>query len=157
MLAAASPNGSWTFEPGALILVGGAGIVYLRRFRAVRAEHGTLALSGWRAASFLAGLACVLIALVSPVDRLAEQVLTMHMTQHLLLLDLAPVLCLLGLTGVLPAPGPRPGAAVGARGRGPGHPPFRGRLYVVTMWAWHVPAMYDAALRHTPVHALEHM
>ena len=41
---------------------------------------------------FLAGLACVLIALVSPVDRLAEQIMTMHMVQHLLLLDLAPVL-----------------------------------------------------------------
>jgi len=157
VLAAASPNASWTFEPGALILVLGAAYVYLRRFRAVRAEHGTLALSGWRAASFLAGLACVLIALISPVDRLAEQVLTMHMIQHLLLLDLAPVLCLLGLTRLMLRPVTRRVQPVERRAGVLGHPLFAAVLYVGTMWVWHVPAMYDAALRHTPVHALEHI
>jgi cytochrome c oxidase assembly factor CtaG len=157
LAAAASPNASWTFEPGVLILVLGAGFVYLRRFRAVRAEQGTLVLSGWRAASFLAGLACVLIALISPVDRLAEQILTMHMTQHLLLLDVAPVLCLLGLTRVMLRPVTRRVQPVERQAGVLGHPLFAAAFYVVTMWVWHVPAMYDAALQHTLVHALEHM
>src|SRR5439155_12737232 len=78
-LAGASPDASWNLEPGALVLVVIVGYAYLRRWRAVRAEAGTLALSGWRAAAFLAGLGCVLVALVSPVDRLAEQILPMHM------------------------------------------------------------------------------
>src|SRR3954453_12790401 len=104
LLAAASPDASWTFEPAVIALTLAAGYLYLRRFRAVRDELGTLALPGWRAACFLAGLACVLAALVSPIDRLGEQVMTMHMVQHLLLLDLAPVLCLLGFTRVLLRP-----------------------------------------------------
>ena len=157
MLAAASPDASWTFEPGVLILVVGAGYLYLRRFRAIRAEEGTLALSGWRAASFLAGLACVLLALVSPVDRLAEQIFTMHMTQHLLLLDIAPVLILLGLTRVILRPVTRRVQTVERRAGVLGHPLFAAALYVATMWAWHVPAMYDAALQHSLVHVLEHL
>ena len=157
MLAAASPDASWTFEPGALILVAGAGYLYLRRFRQVRAEEGTRALSGGRALCFMAGLACVLVALVSPVDRLAEQIFTMHMVQHLLLLDLAPVLCLLGLTRVILRPVTRRVQPVERRASVLGHPLFAAALYVTTMWAWHVPAMYDAALRHSLVHGLEHM
>ena len=157
MLAAASPDASWTFEPGVLTLVAAAGFVYLRRFRAVRAASGTLALSGWRAASFLAGLACVLVALVSPVDRLADQILTMHMVQHLLLLDVAPVLCILGLTRVLLRPVTRRAQPVERRAGILGHPVFAAVLYVATMWAWHVPALYDAALEHGGVHVLEHL
>jgi len=157
LLAAASPDASWTFEPGVLTLVAAAGFVYLRRFRAVRAASGTLALSGWRAASFLAGLACVLVALVSPVDRLADQILTMHMVQHLLLLDVAPVLCILGLTRVLLRPVTRRAQPVERRAGILGHPVFAAVLYVATMWAWHVPALYDAALEHGGVHVLEHL
>jgi cytochrome c oxidase assembly factor CtaG len=157
VLAAAAPDASWTFEPAVLALTLAAGYAYVRRFRAVRAEEGTLALPGWRAAAFLAGLACVLIALVSPIDRLAEQIMTMHMVQHLLLLDLAPVLCLVGLTRVLMRPLTRHTMRL-ERGLGPfAHPAFAAILYVATMWFWHVPALYDAALAHSTVHVLEHL
>ena len=104
---AASPDASWALNPGALVLVAAIGYVYVRRWRAARAQAGPRAASGWRLVSFLAGLACVLVALVSPVDRLAEQVFTMHMVQHLLLLDIAPILCLLGLTKVILRPATR--------------------------------------------------
>jgi putative membrane protein len=157
VLAAASPDASWSFEPAVIALTLAAGYAYLRRFRAVRAEEGTLALPGWRAAAFLGGLACVLIALVSPVDRLAEQIMTMHMVQHLLLLDLAPVLCLVGLTRVLMRP-ITPHTMRLERSLGPfAHPAFAAILYVATMWFWHVPALYDAALAHSTVHVLEHL
>ncbi|MEY2515853.1 MAG: putative rane protein, partial [bacterium] len=69
-------------------------VVYVRRWHEVDGSIGRLA-------SFLGGMALVLIALVSPVDRLAEQLFFMHMTQHLLLVDLAPILVLLGLTKVI--------------------------------------------------------
>ena len=36
------------------------------------------------------------------------------------------------------------------------HPVFAVVLYVGVIWAWHVPAAYDAALRHGAVHLLEH-
>jgi putative membrane protein len=157
VLAAAPPDASWTFEPAVITLTLAVGYAYVRRWRAVRADQGTLALSGWRAFSFLSGLACVLVALVSPVDRLAEQILTMHMIQHLLLLDLAPVLCLLGLTRVLLRPVTRHTLRL-ERGLGPfAHPAFAAVFYVATMWAWHVPALYDGALEHSAVHVLEHL
>lgn len=124
--------------------------VYVRRWRQVDGSAGRLA-------SFLAGVALIVVALVSPVDRLAEQLFSMHMVQHLLLLDLAPILMLLGLTRVLLRPLTRRLVRV-ERAAGPlAHPVFAIVLYVVTMAFWHVPAMYDAALELPVVHVLEHI
>src|SRR5439155_270627 len=86
----------------------------------------------------------------------AELILTMHMVQHLLLLDLAPVLCLLGLTRVLLRPVTRRVQPVERRAGPLAHPVFAAVFYVATMWAWHVPALYDAALQHAGIHVLEH-
>jgi putative membrane protein len=150
ILLAVSPDVSWSFVPGAIAVVAVLTALYVRRWREVEASVGRLA-------SFLAGMALVLVALVSPVDRLAEQLFFMHMTQHLLLLDLAPILVLLGLTKVILRPATRRLVRV-ERAVGPlAHPVFAIGLYVVVMWIWHVPAMYDAALEHPAVHVLEHL
>jgi putative membrane protein len=147
---AASPDASWTLQPGALVLVVAVTAIYVRRWREVHASPARLA-------SFLAGMALVLVALVSPVDRLADQLFFMHMVQHLLLLDLAPILVLLGLTRVLLRPLTRRLVGV-ERAAGPlAHPVFAIVLYVAAMAVWHVPAMYDAALEHSVVHVLEHL
>jgi cytochrome c oxidase assembly factor CtaG len=37
------------------------------------------------------------------------------------------------------------------------HPAFAVALYIVAMWAWHVPGAYDAALESSTVHVLEHL
>ena len=50
----------------------------------------------WRAASFYAGLATILAALVSPIDDLSEKLFWVHMTQHVLLLTVAAPLIALG-------------------------------------------------------------
>jgi len=47
--------------------------------------------------SFVSGLATMFVALVSPVDRLGEDLFVMHMTQHLLIVDFAAILLILGL------------------------------------------------------------
>ena len=147
---AAAPDAAWTLQPGAIILVAAITVLYVRRWREVRAAP-------WRLASFLAGMALVLVALVSPVDRLAEQLFLMHMVQHLLLLDLAPILVLLGLTRVILRPLTRRLMRL-ERAAGPlAHPVFAIVLYVGVMVFWHVPAMYDAALEHSVVHVLEHL
>jgi cytochrome c oxidase assembly factor CtaG len=136
--------------PGAILVVAVLTVVYVRRWREVQA-------SAARLASFLGGMALVLIALVSPVDRLAEQLFFMHMTQHLLLIDLAPILVLLGLTKVILRPATRRLVRL-ERAVGPlAHPVFAIALYVAVMWIWHIPAMYDAALEHSVVHVLEHI
>ncbi len=102
-------------------------------------------------------MALLLIALCSPVDRLGEQLFLMHMIQHLLLLDLAPILVLLGLTKVLLRPVTRRLVRIERRAGPLAHPVFAVVLYVVTMIVWHVPAMYDAALEHPLLHVLEHV
>ena len=125
-------------------------VIYVRRWREVRA-------SGGRLASFLGGMLLVLIALCSPIDRLAEQLFFMHMVQHLLLLDLAPILVLLGLTRVILRPLTRRLVRVEHAAGALAHPVFAIVLYVAVMVLWHVPAMYDAALEHPLVHVLEHL
>jgi cytochrome c oxidase assembly factor CtaG len=125
-------------------------VLYVRRWWQVRA-------SPWRLLSFLSGMTLALLALVSPVDTLGHQLFTMHMVQHLLLLDLAPILALLGLTRVILRPVTRRLMAVEEAAGPIAHPVFAIAVYVAVMWFWHVPALYDAALEHAPVHVLEHM
>jgi len=103
-LGAAAPDAAWTFSPLVLGGVALALIAYVTRWRRTHSARERHPPSLARLAVFLAGLAAVLVALVSPVDRLAEQLFTMHMVQHLLLLDVAPILVLLGFTRVLLRP-----------------------------------------------------
>ena len=110
-----------------------------------------------RLALFAGGLAAILVALISPVDKLGEQLLAMHMLQHILLLDIAPILLIVGLTKRLLRPGTRRLQAIEQRAGYLAHPAFAVLAYVGFMWLWHVPTMYDAALRHDGIHALEHV
>jgi len=131
-------------------------VVYGARWRRSRAAGGARAASGWRAASWVGGVLMLAIALVSPVDRLGEQMASWHMLQHLLIADLAPILLILGLTKWILRPATRRIHRL-ERAAGPfGHPGFGVVAYVAGMWLWHVPALYDAALAHPAIHSLEH-
>lgn len=152
-----TPDASWTAEPVVIGAVLAAGGLYLARWRRARAEVTVHAPGAWRLASFVGGLLAILIALVSPVDRLAEQLFALHMVQHVLLLDVAPILLVLGLTKVLLRPATRRLQRL-ERAAGPlGHPVFAVALYCAVMWAWHVPAAYDGALDQPALHVLEHV
>jgi putative membrane protein len=151
---------SWTFEPGAILLIGVLGGAYVTRWRRVRAQGGQRgrreAPTG-RLLSFLGGLLALFVALISPVDRLADQAFTMHMVQHVLLLDIAPIGLICGLTKVLLRPVTRRLQRI-EEATGPlGHPIFAVVMYIALMWAWHVPALYDAALEHALIHIAEHV
>jgi cytochrome c oxidase assembly factor CtaG len=152
-----SPDSSWSLDPSVLLLVGLGAAAYAVRWHAVRRAGRARPAPRWRALAFGAGLLAVLAALVSPLDRLGEQLLVMHMVQHLLLLDVAPVLLILGLTKLILRPATRRLLAL-ERAAGPlAHPAFAVAFYVLAMWTWHVPALYDAAVRHPVIHVLEHM
>jgi cytochrome c oxidase assembly factor CtaG len=109
-----------------------------------------------RLALFLAGIATIVAALLSPIDRLGEQLFLMHMTQHLLLLDIAPILIILSLSKKLLRPVTRRTVSVEKRAGWFGTPTFAITLYVLTMWIWHIPLLYDGALENDYVHVLEH-
>ena len=120
-------------------------------------EGGARAAGGGRLALWLTGVALLFVALISPVDRLGEQLATMHMVQHLLLADLVPICLTLALTKHILRPATRRIHRI-ERAAGPfGHPAFGVVAYVAAMWLWHVPTLYDAALKNSFVHVLEHL
>jgi cytochrome c oxidase assembly factor CtaG len=152
-----SPEVSWTFEPVTILFVAVIGVVYVRAWRRGRSARTTRPPSYGRLIVFMAGLAVVLAALVSPIDSLGDQLMVMHMVQHILLLDIAPILLILGLTKVLLRPATRRLQTVERKAGYLAHPATAVVAYVGFMWLWHIPAMYDLALRHSGIHAIEHI
>ena len=127
------------------------------RWRISRNEGGARAAGGGRLALWLTGVALLFVALISPVDRLGEQLATMHMVQHLLLADLVPICLTLALTKHILRPVTRRIHRI-ERAAGPfGHPAFGVVAYVGAMWLWHIPALYEGAVRNAAVHGLEHI
>lgn len=114
-----------------------------------------------RTASFLAGLACVMVALQSGLDAYDDRMLSVHMVQHMLLLLVAPPLLLGGrpLVLALRVLPPRRRSAFGrvlSRTR-----PYTGPLPALALFGavvilTHLPSFYDATLRHPALHDLEH-
>ncbi len=157
MLTNVAPTISWTFEPSVLIGVAALGVLYVLAWRRGRATGSAHKPGYGRLSLFALGLVVILAALVSPIDGLGDQLLLMHMVQHILLLDFAPILLILGLNKVLLRPVTRRVHAVERRAGFLAHPAFAVLAYAGFMWAWHIPAMYDLALRHTAIHAIEHL
>ena len=156
-VAASAVDTSWTLAPVVILALAAYAGVYFARWRHSRQEGGARAAGYGRLALWLAGVACIGIALLSPIDRLGEQFAVFHMVQHLLLADLAAVALTLGLTRWILRPATRRLQRI-ERAAGPfGHPAFGAAAYVGVMWFWHIPAMYDATLTNEVVHTLEHL
>jgi putative membrane protein len=118
-------------------------------------------------AGFAAGLGVLAVALVSPLDALASERFAAHMIQHLLLILVAAPLVVSGrpatvMLGAVP-PGRRR-ALHRATSTGAcrsltavlAHPVVVWALGTAVLWAWHLPALYELALRSNAVHAAEH-
>jgi putative membrane protein len=129
-------------------------------------RRGRADLAGWRRATpFVLGIALMLVALVSPLDRFAEdRLLSAHMAQHVLIGDAAPALLAVAVRGpllvfMLPASVLAP-LAHSARARAVLRTVLRPRvacsLWATNLAAWHVPYLYDLALRHQGLHDFEH-
>lgn len=156
-ISSASPDLGWTIDPGPLLTVLVLSALYLPRWWKVRREIGPGKAPILRLASFLLGIAFLVLALLSPIDALAAQSFTFHMAQHILLLDLAPIFLIASLNKVILRPATRRLQAL-ERSLGPlMHPAVAVILYIALMWAWHVPGLYDAALESELVHVLEHL
>ena len=115
---------------------------------AVREARLTLAAKGrpvplWRQVCFAAGLLTIVVALVSPIGHIAEELVIAHMVEHLLLGDIATLLLVLGLTG--PLLQPILAIRFFDRLRILAHPLVAFPLWALNFYFWHVPALYDAA------------
>jgi len=113
-------------------------------------------IEGWRVVAWHSGVALIFLALASPLDIGAEQLLSLHMLQHVVLASIGPPLLLLGLPAWLLRK---------ALGRGPlfsaariaTQPLTAAIVFSFNMWIWHAPPVYAIALNHLPVHILQHI
>jgi putative membrane protein len=156
--SAGHPHVEWLSDPAVLAPLALMAGIYVWRFRQVRHEAGGRGAGPLQAAAFAGAMIALLTALVSPIDGLGEDYLfSAHMVQHVLLGDIAPLLLLLALSRVIMRPATRRLTRV-ERALGPFASPVAAiALWLGLMYLWHVPALYDAAVEHAPVHLLEHV
>ena len=137
---------AWSWNPEALVLVPLLAAAYLLAVRRYPAPP-------WRIACFLGAMALLLAVTVTPLETLAlRYLLTMHLLQNVVLAEWAPLLAVLGLPPALAAALARPRAVHALT-----HPAVALPLWLASYMLWHLPWLYDAALRnpHTLLH-LEH-
>ncbi len=160
----------WVLDPSLLsVLVVVSALLYavgLRRRLATGRRRPELIR---RTALFAVALVSIDLVLSPGFDRLAEQSLTMHMVQHVVLMTIVPPLIVLAapwLTiwravpldarrslahGVVALPA---GVRRGLRGLVAPLPAFL--LINIDLAVWHVPWLYDLTLSNTVVHSVEH-
>jgi cytochrome c oxidase assembly factor CtaG len=157
---------AWSFPPAVVAPAAIVLVLFLQAWIRLRRRGRTDHAPTWRLVVFLAGLTLGVLALVSPLDAIAEEyLLSAHMLQHVLIGDAAPALILVALSGpllffLLPAPllGPlarfRPlRDLLGVLAR----PAVALSVWCVVLAVWHVPALYGKALESRAVHDLQHV
>lgn len=158
----------WHWRADVLLVLSFFATVYVRGWLRLK-RHNVHAVQSWQLALYVLGLAAIGAALLSPIDALASASLSMHMVQHLLLLMISPLLILLAN----PFPHCLWGLPRQLR-RGIGRlfvrrsifrsaiwgltlMPVSWSVYVLDLWAWHSPALYQMALREPRIHDAEHL
>ncbi|MHB8242785.1 MAG: cytochrome c oxidase assembly protein, partial [Solirubrobacteraceae bacterium] len=148
MPLAVSADIAAAFQLGPLAIVG---LLYARRAHTLAGDGHPV--PGWRQASFYGGFVLIGLALTS-LGSASQELLYVHMIEHLLLGDIAALLIVLGLTGPLLAPILR--IRFFDRLRALSHPAVAFPLWAIDLYVWHLPRLYEAALRHSSMHGLEH-
>jgi putative membrane protein len=167
--------GWWTLDPTAIAVIAAPTAIYLRGLYVVwtrNRSHGDApgighGIQRWEATCFFFGQLSLFLALISPLDRLSDILFSAHMTQHEIIMLVAPPLLLLGRPWVaflwaLPArPRQRLGGWLGRpRLRWVWHAVSNPFLVVVihaiVVWMWHAPVLFEAALRSELVHGVQH-
>ena len=154
---------AWSFDPLPPVAVGVAAVAYLRAVREVNAAHPRSPVPAARTIAFLAGLAAVLLALQSPIDRYETALISVHMVQHMLLQFIAAPLLLLGAPVTLALRVASPPVRAGmlrilhSRAvRTATHPLVAWSVFVAVNWGWQFSPLYNLALESDAVHYLQH-
>ncbi|HEY5194964.1 MAG TPA: cytochrome c oxidase assembly protein [Solirubrobacteraceae bacterium] len=150
--------GGWQLDPAVLVVCAATAGLY--GWGVVRSpKHWPL----WRTVSFIAGLLVLMTALESGIDRYSDELLSVHVVQHLLLILAAPALLLWGapMRLVLSACSPAGRNVVGAVLRQRWvrvltRPACGFVLFTIVVLGTHLSGLYEVALRDQTVHAFEH-
>ena len=162
----AAPPGEPGWDALATLLLLMAAALYFTGEAKARTRVGPV-LRPWEMAAFTLGLLTIGIALVSPLDAWSDVLFAAHMSQHELLMVVAAPLIVFGRPWIatLWAMPPSWRPSVRRIIRQPTvlrvwhlatAPIFVVVLHAVTLWAWHVPALFDAALDDDRIHAVQH-
>jgi cytochrome c oxidase assembly factor CtaG len=128
---------AWSWNPEALVVLPALTAGYLWSLRRFPADP-------WRVACFGAAMVLLLAVTITPVETIAvDYLLSVHLIQNVVLAEWAPLLAVLGLPPALAALAPRVPAVPALA------------LWLVNYGVWHLPWLYDAALRHP--HSLLHL
>jgi cytochrome c oxidase assembly factor CtaG len=159
---------SWTFQPfvvaSLLLSMSLYSIGTARLWRNAGVGNGV---RWWQAAAFAGAWSTLVIALVSPLDKLSEILFSAHMTQHEILMVVAAPLFVLGrpLVAIMWALPSRWRAPLANRVQsGPISTVWRSltgpltatTLHAFALWIWHAPPLYEATLRNDYIHGLQH-
>jgi putative membrane protein len=144
---------NWTFDPLQLGLIALGAFAYGRRARTLAARGEPV--PGWRRGLFWTSVSLLLLGLVSPIHAYGEELFAFHMLQHVLLGDLAALCFVASLTGPLL----RPVLALKpiARLRVLVHPLVALPVWALNLYLWHLPVLYEGALEHDALHAVQHV
>ena len=156
----------WSLDPW---LIGGVAIAALLYARGVRGLAGRVrGFPRRRVAAFAAAIALLIVALASPIDAIGHLLLWVHMVQHwLLIMVVAPLLLIAspGLPVLRGLPATLRRGVCGPFLASPGvrraftalvHPASGWIALSLSMWIWHIPALYQLALESGWVHRVEH-
>lgn len=142
-----------------------AAMLYLEAARSVNAAHPHNRWPTRRTAAFMGALVAIGLALISPIDVLSGELLTVHMVQHLLLVAVAaPFFAASGIgtlalrystpdvrkTYLLPFLHSRVVSALT-------FPVVGWVAFAAVMWGAHFSTLYNAALLDDGIHAFEHL
>jgi len=158
----------WDWEPGVVLPLAIAAVMYVRGLRLLWDEHVGRGIRVWEAAAFGAGWTVSVLALVSPLHALSEQLFVAHMVQHELLMVVAAPLLVVGRPLVpmlwsLPSRARRGVGGVTRRQavrvswRFVSRPIVAFVLHGTAIWLWHAPALYQDTLHSDAIHALQHL
>jgi cytochrome c oxidase assembly factor CtaG len=127
-------------------------LLFTKRARTLAREGRPV--ESWRVASFVSGALLLAFVQLPPFDTLGDQVLIAHMIQHIIIGDIASLLVVFGLTGPVLQP------LLHIRFTRPlrvlANPVVALVLWALDLYIWHLPLLYQLAIRHDLVHALEH-
>jgi putative membrane protein len=157
----------WALDPAMVVPLAIGGAIYIRGVWTLRRKSVRHAPRPWRVSMFAAGWVIAVLALISPLHFMAEQLFAAHMVQHELLMVLAAPLIVVGDPGVItlwafPADARQQIArfmratAVRRIWQALSRPMNAWLLHAVVIWAWHVPRLFEATLSSDLVHALQH-
>ncbi|MCX6387634.1 MAG: cytochrome c oxidase assembly protein [Solirubrobacterales bacterium] len=157
LLAAATPAGPDAGSPLVALVAAAYLAVYVWRWLKCQRDSKVRS-PGWaRLVAFSAGCLLMAGALGPPLDRWAEQSATMHMVQHVILLDFIPLLLFAGLTKAMLRPATKLLHGLEDKVGFLATPAFAVMAYCGAMFFWHVPPVYDSALKNGTIHAFEHI